>query len=108
MLRVTDRIPAPDSDWSGDAPDPGSSSAPYRIYNIGNNNPVELMDFIARIEEATGCKAQKNFVPAQPGDVPITFADTTDLLVDVGFKPETPIDQGIANFVAWYRDYYEL
>ncbi len=108
VVRVTDRIPTPNPEWSGDAPDPGTSSAPYRLYNIGNNNPVELMDFIARIEEATGQKAEKNFLPAQPGDVPKTFADTADLEVDVGFKPATPIDQGIAKFVGWYREYYEV
>jgi UDP-glucuronate 4-epimerase len=108
VVRVTDRIAASNPEWAGDAPDPGTSSAPYRLYNIGNNNPVELMDFIAHIEHATGCKAQKNFVPAQPGDVPRTYADIADLLADVGFKPATPIDQGIANFVGWYRDFYKV
>jgi UDP-glucuronate 4-epimerase len=106
VVRVTDRIPAPNPEWSGDAPDPGTSSAPYRLYNIGNNKPVELMDFIAHIENATGCEAEKNFLPAQPGEVPITYADVTDLEAEFGFKPTTSIGDGIANFVAWYRGYY--
>ena len=107
VVRVVDRIPEPNPHWSGDAPDPGSSSAPYRLYNIGNHSPVPLMDFIACIETALGRKAAKTFLPAQPGDVPITYADVKDLEADFGFAPKTPIDQGIAKFVAWYRDYYK-
>ena len=107
VLRVVDRIPAPNPHWSGDAPDPGSSSAPYRIYNISNHSPVQLMDFIACIEKAVGREAKKNFLPAQPGEVPVTYADVTDLQADFGFTPTTPIEQGISEFVAWYRDYYQ-
>jgi UDP-glucuronate 4-epimerase len=80
--------------------------APYRLYNIGNNSPVELMDFIAAIERAIGREAKKIFMPMQPGDVPKTFADVDDLVRDVGFKPATPLSEGIARFVAWYRSYY--
>jgi UDP-glucuronate 4-epimerase len=80
--------------------------APYRVYNIGNNSPVELMDFIAAIERAIGREAKKTFLPMQPGDVPKTFADVDDLVRDVGFKPATPLNEGIARFVAWYRSYY--
>lgn len=108
VLRVVDRIPTPNQNWSGDAPDPGSSTAPYRIYNIGNHSPVKLMDFISCIEKAVGREAKKNFLPAQPGEVPITYADITDLQADFGFTPATPIEQGTANFVAWYRDHYKV
>ncbi len=106
VVRVMDRVPEPNRDWSGDAPDPGSSPAPYRLYNIGNNNPVELMDFIAAIEEALGRVAEKNMLPLQAGDVPATYADVSDLARDVGFQPATPIHEGIQRFVSWYRDYY--
>ena len=106
VVRVLDRIPEPDPEWSGAAPDPSRSAAPYRLYNIGNHNPVELMDFIAAIEKATGREAVKNFLPMQPGDVPATYADVDDLRRDVGFAPHTPIEQGIAKFVEWYRGYY--
>ena len=108
VVRVADRIPEPNPNWSGDAPDPGSSSAPYRLYNIGNNSPVQLMDFIASIEKATGKTAEKRFLPAQPGDVPVTYADIAGLEADFGFRPDTPLQQGVANFVAWYRDYYKV
>ena len=106
VVRVVDRIPTPNPDWSGERPDPGTSSAPYRLYNIGNHNAVKLMDFIAAIEKALGKEAKKNFLPLQPGDVPATYADVTDLTADVGFEPNTPIDEGIRRFVAWYRDFY--
>jgi UDP-glucuronate 4-epimerase len=106
VLRVADRVAAPNPAWTGDDPDPGTSSAPYRLYNIGNNAPVELMDFIAAIEKALGREAKKNFMPMQPGDVPKTFADIDDLVRDVGFAPATPIEDGIARFVDWYRAYY--
>jgi UDP-glucuronate 4-epimerase len=108
VLRVVDRIPAPNPNWSGDAPDPGTSSAPYRIYNIGNRNPIDVMDFITQIEKAVGREAEKNFLPAQPGDVQITCADMTDFQADFDFAPKTPIEHGIAEFVAWYRDYYNV
>ena len=106
VVRTMDRIATPNPQWSGDEPDPGTSSAPYRIYNIGNNNSVELMHFIACIEQALGREATKNFLPLQPGDVPNTYADVDDLVADVGFKPATPIEDGIRRFVAWYREYY--
>lgn len=108
VVRVSDRVPVPNPDWSGDHPDPGTSSAPYRLYNIGNHSPVQLMDFIGAIEKALGREAKKNFLPLQPGDVPETFADVSDLTADVGFSPDTSIEDGIARFVAWYRDYYNV
>ena len=106
VVRVLDRVPVPDADWTGDAPDPASSAAPYRLYNIGNNSPVQLMDFIGAIEKALGRTAEVNLMPLQPGDVPATYADVDDLVRDVGFSPATPIDVGIERFVAWYREYY--
>ncbi len=108
IVRLIPRKPAPDPTWSGMAPDPSSSFAPYRIYNIGNNKPVELMRFIEIIEEKLGKKAIRNFMPIQDGDVPETYADVEDLMRDVGFKPSTPIEVGIGNFVDWYRDYYKI
>lgn len=108
VVRALDRVAKPDPDWSGDEPDPGTSSAPYRVYNIGNNQPVELLEFIAVIERCLGRTAQKNLLPLQPGDVPETFADIEDLVRDVGFRPATPIDVGVGRFVAWYRDYYAV
>jgi len=106
VVRVTDRIAAPNPQWSGEAPDSATSLAPYRLYNIGNNNPVELMKFIEAIEKSLGKKATKNFLPMQPGDVPETFADVDDLSRDTGFKPSTPVEEGIRRFVAWYVEYY--
>ncbi len=106
VLRTLDHVATPNPDWSSDRPDPGTSSAPYRLYNIGNNNPVELMDFIAAIEKALGREAKKNFLPLQPGDVPRTYADIESLTEAVGFRPATRIEDGIARFIAWYRDYY--
>ena len=106
VFRVSGKIPAPNPDWDGDSPDPATSSAPYKIYNIGNNNPVELMGFIEAIEKALGKKAEKNFLPLQAGDVPATYADVDDLIKDVGFKPSTSIGEGVARFVDWYREYY--
>ena len=108
VLRTADRVAAPNLDWSGEHPDPATSSAPYRLYNIGNNNPVPLMDFIGHVERALGRKAKKNFLPLQPGDVPATYADITSLKADIGFEPGTPIDEGIRRFVAWYRDFYRV
>jgi len=108
VVRVMDHIPEANHGWSGDAPDPGSSPAPYRLYNIGNNNPVPLMDFIRAIEDALGKQAHKEFLPMQPGDVPATFADVEDLTRAVGFKPSTPIKEGVEKFVDWYLDYIEI
>ena len=108
VVRVVDRPARPNPEWSGDTPDPGTSAAPYRVYNIGNNSPVELMHLIEVLESALGHKAEKNFLPIQPGDVPATYADVDDLVRDAGFKPATPIESGVRNFVEWYRDYYRL
>ena len=107
VIRVLDRIPAPNPEWSGDAPDSANSTAPYQLYNIGNNKPVELMRYIEVLEDCLGIKAEKNMLPMQPGDVPATFADVSDLVRDVGYKPDMSIEQGIANFVDWYRGYYK-
>jgi UDP-glucuronate 4-epimerase len=106
VVRVLDCAPEPNPGWDAKPADPGSSSAPYRIYNIGNHKAVELMDFIAAIERATGREAKKIFLPMQPGDVLATYADVDDLMRDVGFAPDTPIEEGVTRFVAWYRDYY--
>lgn len=107
VIRVADRPATANPAWTGDSPDPGTSAAPYRIYNIGNNQPIELSHFIATIEDALGKKAQQNLMPIQPGDVPATFADVDDLIADVGFKPSTTIEEGVARFVAWYREYHK-
>jgi UDP-glucuronate 4-epimerase len=108
IVRVMERIPAGNPAWSGARPDPGSSYAPYSIYNIGNNQPVELIRFIEVLEDALGRKAEKNLLPMQPGDVPATYADVNDLMRDVGFRPATSIEDGIARFVRWYRGYYKV
>jgi len=107
VIRVMGRLPEPNPAWRGDQPDPGTSYAPYKIYNIGNNNPVELIEFIEVIEKALNREATKEFLDLQPGDVPATYADVDDLTADVGFKPQTPITTGIQQFVAWYRQYYK-
>ncbi|MDD2898179.1 MAG: NAD-dependent epimerase [Desulfuromonadaceae bacterium] len=106
LVRVIDRIPIPNSEWRSDNPDPGTSYAPYRIYNIGNNNPVELLRFIEVMEECLGKMAVKNYMPIQAGDVPATFADVDDLIRDVGFRPETSIEKGMGMFIEWYKGYY--
>jgi len=106
VIRAADTLPAPDPAWSGDCPDPGSSYAPYRIYNIGNNNPVELLYFIETLERCLGKTAVKNLLPMQAGDVPATYADVDDLVRDVGFAPRTSLEEGISRFVEWYRGYY--
>ncbi len=95
------------TEWDGCRPDPGTSAAPWRVYNIGNQNPVDLEDYIAAIEEALGMTAEKQLLPLQPGDVPDTYADVEALVTDVGYRPDTPVKEGIARFVAWYRDYYQ-
>ena len=106
VVRASERIAEPDPNWTGNSPDPSSSSAPYRIYNIGNNEPVQLLRYIEVIEECLGRKAQKNFLPMQPGDVPETFADIDDLVKDVGYRPATPIETGVRHFVDWFCQYY--
>jgi UDP-glucuronate 4-epimerase len=108
VIRVLDKIPEPNPAWSGDTPDPGTSNAPYKIYNIGNNQPVELMHFIEVLENCLGVKAEKNMLPLQPGDLPVTYADISALVRDIGFQPSTPIEVGIERFVAWYRYYYNV
>jgi UDP-glucuronate 4-epimerase len=108
ILRVMHRQPEPNPDWSGKHPDPGTSYARYRIYNIGNNNPVELSVFIEEIESALGKTAKKELMDLQPGDVPATYADVHDLTNDVGFKPSTPLRVGIQNFITWYKSYYKI
>ncbi len=107
VLRVADQPATPNSDWDSDAPDPATSSAPYRLYNIGNNRPVELMHFIACLEQAVGRKAQIDFKPLQPGDVPATYADIDALASATGFAPTTSIEDGVEAFVAWYKGYYD-
>lgn len=106
VVRTCHQIAAPNPDWSGDAPDSASSYAPYRLYNIGNHSPVRLMDFIATLENALGVEADKEYLPMQPGDVPATYADVSDLHDAVGFSPATPLAEGIDHFVKWYRSYY--
>jgi len=106
VIRTLDNVATPNPDWSGATPDSGTSNAPYRLYNIGSNNPVELSRFIEVLEECLGRKAEKNYLPMQPGDVPATYADVQDLIDDVGYRPETPVETGIKRFVDWYRDFY--
>lgn len=107
VVRASDQPPVPDASWDARKPDPATSSAPYRLYNIGNNNPVSLMAYIEAIETAVGKKAIKEMAPLQPGDVPDTFADVSELVRNVGYKPATRVEDGVAKFVAWYRNYYE-
>jgi UDP-glucuronate 4-epimerase len=106
VVRASERIAQPNPDWNSNAPDPASSNAPFRIYNIGNNQPVQLMRYIEVIEECLGRKAEKNFLPMQLGDVPETFADIEDLVRDVGYRPATPIEVGVRRFVDWFCEYY--
>ena len=106
VVRTCDHVATPDPEWSGDRPDPGTSAAPFRLYNIGNNQPVELMHLIRVLEEAIGRPAVKRMLPMQPGDVPATYADVDDLTRAVGFQPATPIEEGVRRFVAWYREFY--
>lgn len=108
VIRVLDRVAQPNPLWSGESPDSASSQAPYRLYNIGNNQPVELGHYIAVLEECLGKQAQKNLLPLQPGDVPDTYANVEDLVADTGYKPDTPVEVGIRNFVEWYRAYYQV
>lgn len=106
VIRVLDKPAQPNSDWSGDNPDSATSYAPWRIYNIGNNNPVELKDYIAALENALGKESKKELLPLQPGDVPDTYADVADLVRDFDYKPETTLDNGMKNFVKWFKSYY--
>jgi UDP-glucuronate 4-epimerase len=108
VVRAMDRIAAPNPDWSGDTPDPATSSAPYRLYNIGNNSPVELSRYIEVLEDCLGRKAERNLLPLQAGDVPDTYADVEDLVRDVGYRPATPVEVGVRKFVDWYRNYYRV
>lgn len=108
VIRTLDQVAAPNAEWDGQNPDPGTSKAPYRIYNIGSNNPCELLRYIEVIEDCLGKKAEKNLLPLQPGDVPDTYANVDALIQDVDYKPSTPLEEGIAKFVAWYRDYYKV
>ena len=106
VLRIVQRVPAPDPSWSGDKPDPASSAAPWRLYNIGNNQPVEIMRVVELLENELGRKAVKELVPMQPGDLPETYADIDDLIRHIGFRPKVPLEEGVRRFVAWYRDYH--
>ena len=106
VVRTADRPAQPNTGWSGNEPDPATSAAPYRLYNIGNNNPVELMHLVETLEKCLGIEAKKNLVPIQPGDVPATYADVDDLARDIGYKPSTTIEDGVARFVAWHRQYH--
>jgi UDP-glucuronate 4-epimerase len=108
VIRVLDKPATTNTLWSGEKPDPSSSPAPYRVYNIGSNNPVALLRYIEILENCIGKKAIKNLLPMQPGDVPDTYADVDALITDVGYKPSTPIELGIENFIRWYRDYYKV
>lgn len=108
IVALVDVYPQPNPDWRGDAPDPGTSLAPYRLYNIGNSNPVELLQLVKLLEKALGRKAVKRFLPLQPGDVPATYADVEDLRAAVGFAPRTSIEDGIEHFARWYRDFYQV
>jgi len=108
VVRVVDKIPEANPDWNSDSPDPGTSYAPYRIYNIGNNKPVELLRFIELLEACIGKKAIKNLLPMQKGDVIATYADISDLMLDVSFKPSISIEEGVSRFIEWYREYYKV
>lgn len=108
VVRVLDKPAATNGTWSGAKPDPGSSAAPWRVYNIGNQNPVELMDYIGAIESALGVEAEKKLLPMQPGDVPDTFADVEALVEEFGYRPSTPVEEGVGKFVRWYREYYKV
>lgn len=108
ILRVLDKPAEPNPAWNPEDPDPASSAAPYRIYNIGSNRPLELSRYIELLEETLGIEANRNLLPLQPGDVPDTFADVDDLIRDVGYKPDTPVEEGVRAFVSWYKDYYGI
>jgi len=105
VVHAMDHIARPNPDWDSDAPDPGTSRAPYRLYNIGNSRPVELMTYIGLLEQYLGREAQKNLLPLQAGDVPDTWADVEDLVRDVGYRPATPVEEGVKRFVDWFMQY---
>ncbi|OOL20770.1 protein CapI, partial [Klebsiella aerogenes] len=107
IIRLQNVVPQPDPDWTVESGSPATSSAPYRVYNIGNSSPVELMDYITALEDALGIEAKKNMMPMQPGDVMETSADTADLYNTIDFKPETSVRKGVENFVCWYKKYYQ-
>lgn len=107
VVRASDKVAQANPDWDSDNPDPSTSSSPYRVYNIGNNQPVELMKYVSVLEDCLGKKAEINYLPLQAGDVPETYADVSELITDVGYKPATTVEVGIENFVKWYRDYYK-
>jgi len=107
VIRTLDKTATPNPDWNSDKPDPATSKAPYQLYNIGNNSPVELMHYIDVLQDCLGKKAEINMLPLQPGDVPDTYADVSDLVKDVDYKPETSVEEGVANFVNWYREFYK-
>jgi UDP-glucuronate 4-epimerase len=108
IIRVIDNPPAGNIKWSGITPDPSTSKSPYKIYNIGNSNPVRLMDFIETIEKELGAKAEKKLLPMQAGDVPSTWADVSDLTENLNYKPNTPVSEGIKRFISWYREFYRV
>jgi len=108
VIRTLDHTAEPDMQWDSNSPDPATSKAPYRLYNIGSNNPIELLRYIEIIEDCLGLKAQLNLLPMQPGDVPDTYADVSALETDVGFKPTTPVEQGVRQFIEWYKDFYKI
>lgn len=108
LIRILDRPATANPDWRGDIPDPGTSRAPWRVYNIGNSSPVELMEYIGAIEKALGKKAEVELLPLQPGDVPDTYANVDDLVEQFDYKPATTVESGIYRFVAWYRDYFKV
>jgi UDP-glucuronate 4-epimerase len=108
VIRACDHVAEPNPDWDSHDPDPASSDAPYRIYNIGNNQPIELTRYIDVLEECLGRQADRNLLPLQPGDVPDTYADASELAANVGYRPATPVEEGVRRFVAWYRDYYQV
>ena len=108
VIRVLDKPAVPNPNWSGDNPDSGTSLSPWRVYNIGNNSPVELLDYIGAIEEALGIKAEKELLPLQPGDVPDTYADVDDLVKEFNYKPSMSVNQGVSNFIEWYKKYHKL
>jgi UDP-glucuronate 4-epimerase len=108
VIRTLDHVATPNPEWSSDTPDPGTARGPYRLYNIGNQQPVELMHYIEVLEDCLGRKAEKNLLPLQPGDVPDTYADVADLVRDVDYRPATSVEDGVARFVDWYREFYRV